>query len=93
MNKHDFNPERCKLALTQIADHINDLGNARLIKALDAVFTDVEALHTAAQERDMILDSVMDLEENDAGYVDYDYVEAIWTSYTNDHYEIGDMNL
>jgi hypothetical protein len=86
MNKYDFNPERCKLALTKLNDYLSGepatLQEAR--DALDAVFLDVEALHRKAQECDDIRASIASLPYREE-------TDEILSCYDSD--ETPDMNL
>ena len=67
MSKYKFNPERCKEAIEGLSKIVYDNGytaiptrdKVLLGVILDDLILDIEALHKAAQDRDEVLDKVL----------------------------------
>ena len=81
MTEYDFDPVRCKRAIEALADLVYDIPvtdqekRQRMQQALDGLIIDIEALHRAAQERDQLADSIIELSAIDRGYECF-YIES-----------------
>lgn len=72
MSKYDFDANRCKAALNIVRATAETLGKGySLGEALSDLCLDIEALHTAATERDDLVDAIHDLSPTEIHYTDY----------------------
>jgi hypothetical protein len=99
MSKYNFNPERCKAAIEGLSKMVYDNGytaiptrdKVLLGVILDDLILDIEALHAAAQERDEVLDTVLDMT-----YGSHDSLADVYDLYCDDDGDlnrIADLNL
>jgi hypothetical protein len=102
-SKYDFDPDRCKKAIESLAKMVHDNGYTAiptrdkvLLKViLDDLVLDIEALHTRAQERDQLLDSLKTTpvyESNNGEFVPSDCFYEAW-DWVDDKRPTPDLNL